>query len=147
MAKIGTGMTALLLGLLTCAPLQAAEHRSRHDHSGRHFRDGRRHVRHALRRAGIRHYKKRNAAFYRGYLRRHGHRLRDGAWIYRGRGHRHWAWSYFSPFYRTTFYWDPAVETYYYWCAPRGAFYPQSYLEVAPPTDDLGPLGDDEDED
>src|SRR5207248_1140779 len=82
-----------------------------HGHSGNHAHHGHQHAHH----------------FSRGH-------------IFRGRGHHHWARSYYSARYRTTFYYDAILGDWYYWSARREAFYPMSYLETEPPTTDLGNL-------
>jgi hypothetical protein len=122
MSRTGASLAALVLGLLTCAPLQASH--GHHGHHGHHR---------------VHHYRSRSAAYSKAYLKKHGRHFKHG-WYYAGRHHRHWAWSYYNPRWRTTFYFDPAVETYFYWYAPLGRFYPESYLEVAPPIDDPGIL-------
>jgi hypothetical protein len=90
---------------------------------------------------GYHRYAERPHEFYTRYNHDFGHRFSHG-YFYSGRRHYHWGWSYYNPRFRTTFYYDPGFQTYYYWSAPRNAFFPISYIADAPPTDDLGPLGD-----
>jgi len=76
--------------------------------------------------------------YYKQYSLRHGHKFSHG-YYYEGRWHGHWRSIYYSNRYRTTLYFDEGFGTWYYWAARRNAFFPFSYIEIEPPTVDLGP--------
>jgi hypothetical protein len=90
---------------------------------------------------GFRRYAERPHDFYVRYGREHARSFSHGH-FYPGRFHRHWAWSFFHPRFRTTVYYDPFFDAYFYWSADQNAFFPISFIDQAPPTDDLGPLDD-----
>jgi hypothetical protein len=125
MSKFGVSLAALVLGLLTGASPQAAPRSQNHGHRDYHARND--------------HRRENRREFYRDYFRDHGHRFKYG-WYYEGRHHRHWIWSYYNRLWRTTFYFDRALGGYYYWSQNDNRFYPLSYIDEAPPTNDLGPI-------
>jgi hypothetical protein len=61
------------------------------------------------------------------YYRTNGVRY-VGGYYYVGRNHSHWTRTMYSPQYRTTIYWDPGVQVWYYWDAPTARYYPVSYI-------------------
>lgn len=63
----------------------------------------------------------------RRYFAQHGQRFKHG-YYYTGHVHPHWSYHYWDKRYGAFLYYDPGVETYYYWCAPHYRYYPVSYL-------------------
>lgn len=67
------------------------------------------------------------------YHHKHGHKFPHwhqmrGHFFYAGHHHHHWTYWTFSPHYGVHFYWDPWVQSYFYWCAPDNCYYPVSYV-------------------
>jgi hypothetical protein len=73
-----------------------------------------------------------------GYHHRHGHRFSHG-YYFEGRNYHHWAYSRYFKEYGCTCYWEPELNCWYYWCAPRHCYYPVSYITIAPPTPEPEP--------
>jgi hypothetical protein len=61
-----------------------------------------------------------------GYHHSHGHRF-SGGYYYSGRYHNHWSSAVYDSYSNQTLYLDPDLNTYYYWHAGDGRYYPTSY--------------------
>jgi hypothetical protein len=55
-------------------------------------------------------------------------------YYYTGRAHYHWSKRYWSPRWRSWFFFDPSVRTWYYWSGAQVRYYPINYITTVPPT-------------
>lgn len=69
----------------------------------------------------------------RNYLSSHGHKFSHG-YFYKSRDHFHWSYQCYWNRYGCYCYWCPYADCWYYYCQPRGCYYPVSYAEFARPT-------------
>ena len=80
-----------------------------------------------------------------GHAHKQGQPKHSGS-FYKGKHHKHWSHTHYSGHYKTTFYFNSGDRLWYYWCAQRDGFLPITYIESDPPTNDLGPNPDDDDD-
>jgi hypothetical protein len=55
-------------------------------------------------------------------------------YYYKGRAHYHWSKRYWSPKWRSWFFYDPSVSGWYYWSGARACYYPASYITTVAPS-------------
>jgi hypothetical protein len=66
------------------------------------------------------------------YAATYGVKFSKGVY-YKGHHHKHWAKSYWSPKWKTRFFYCPSAVAWYYWYAPKACYYPVGYMNEAPP--------------
>src|SRR5262245_27555287 len=74
------------------------------------------------------------------YHKKYGVKFAYG-YYYPGKVHRHWSKSYYSMKWKCTFHYCPYAKAWYYYHAPKKAYYPASYVREAPPTPGGAPGG------
>jgi hypothetical protein len=67
------------------------------------------------------------------YASRHGVKLSNGRYAYRGRGHRHWTRKHFDRKRRAWKFYDPSTRGWYHFNKKRNSFLPESLASIAPP--------------
>jgi hypothetical protein len=67
----------------------------------------------------------------------HGIKFSKG-YYYKGKNHSHWSHQYHWSKYDTMAYFDPGLQTWYYYAEDRDAYLPVSLIKVAPPEDESG---------
>jgi len=156
-----TSLVAVALGLAAAGTAQAKSHNNtihgKHDasfrvarrdsHADRHHDHDRyfdrHHDRHVDRRHDHDRYRERRHD--RDYRLTHGIKF-DYGYYYKGRDHFNWSYRCWSRRYGCYCFYDSSALSWYYWCEPRGCYFPVSYISVAPPTVMVKAAADQDDE-
>jgi hypothetical protein len=67
-----------------------------------------------------------HAPAHRGYYHNHASHF-SGGWYYRGRDHHHWSRTVWDARYHRYNYYDPGLQSYFYWSPAANCYYPVTY--------------------